>query len=260
LDRSTKSTGTAHFVQHKHISLPNAPPHRHIVVTMATSRGKRGPAFTARELENLADTVEEIVPIGHTEWDRVRDQHNEIFPDQNRTTESLRRKFQWMVKMKIPTGDPNMPRHIRVAKRANYAIVKATDGSTGSPARDLANDDEDEGEGEEEGAEGDSLGDDSDEEEGDAGVDVIDSSNIFDTLDGIEDDVDSRGGGVATDGRGGGVAIAATVTTARATASMAASMAASSVTGTTTSGGGKRAGAPTGGGGRRKKPAHSNSR
>ena len=143
---------------------------------MAKPKGKRRLAFTTRELENLADTVEEIVPIGHTEWDRVRDRHNEIFPEQNRTTESLRRKFQWMVKMKMPTGDPNMPRHIRVAKRANYAIVKATDGSTGSPARDLADDDEDEGEGEEEGAEGDSLDDDSDEEEGDAGVDVIDSS------------------------------------------------------------------------------------
>ena len=110
-------------------------------------KGKRGLTFTARELENLADTVEEIVPISHTEWDRVRDQHSEFFPEQNRTTESLRRKFQWMVKMKIPTGDPNMPRHIRVAKRANYAIVKATDGSTGSPVTDLADDDEDEGEG-----------------------------------------------------------------------------------------------------------------
>ncbi len=94
-----------------------------------------------------------------------------------------------------------MPCHIRVAKRANYAIVKATNGLSGLPARDLADDDKDEGEGGEDGAEGDSLDDDSDEEECDAGVDVIDSSsNIFDTLDGIEDDVDSRGGGVATDG------------------------------------------------------------
>ena len=204
----------------------------------------RGLAFTKSELENLADTVEEIVPIGHTEWDRVRDKHNEIFPDQNRTTESLRRKFQWMVKMKIPTGDPNMPRHIRVAKRANYAIVKATDGSTGSPARDLADDDEDDGEDEDEGAEGDSLDGDLNEEDGDAGEVVFESGNTFDTSDGgIEDDVNGRGRGLAT---------ATTVATARATG--ASRKAPSSITGMATSGGGgKRAGEPTGGGGTKKK-------
>jgi hypothetical protein len=60
---------------------------------MAKPKGKRGLAFTTHELKNLADTVEEILPIGHTEWDWVRDQHNEIFPEQNGTAESLRRKF-----------------------------------------------------------------------------------------------------------------------------------------------------------------------
>jgi hypothetical protein len=204
------------------------------------TKGKRGLAFTARELENLADTVEEIVPIGHTEWDRVRDKHNEIFPDQNRTTESLRRKFQWMVKMKIPTGDPNMPRHIRVAKRANYAIVKATDGSTGSPARDLSDDDEDDGGDEEEGAEGDTLDDVSNEDDGDSGEVVFESGNTFDTSDGIEDDVNGMSGsGLAT---ATSVATATTVATARATAGM-----------TTGGGGGKRAGEPTRGGGKKKK-------
>ena len=100
-------------------------------------RGKRGLTFSAGELESLAKTVEEIVPISHTDWDSVRDQHNKNFSEQNRTTDSIRRKFQWMAKLKMPTGDPNMPRHIRVAKRVNYAIVKATDGSTGSPVREL---------------------------------------------------------------------------------------------------------------------------
>jgi hypothetical protein len=114
------------------------------------AKGKRGLAFTAPELESLAETVEEVVPISHTDWDKVRDQHNEYFPEQNRTTDSLRRKFQWMAKLKMPTGDPNMPRHIRVAKRAYYAIIKESDGSTGSPVHDLFV--EHEKEGEEEGA------------------------------------------------------------------------------------------------------------
>ena len=194
-------------------------------------KGARGLAFKAPELENLADIVEEIVPISHTDWDRVRDQHNEKFSKQNRTTESLRRKFQWMAKMKIPTGDPNMPRHIRVAKRA-----KATDGST--PVRD-DDDDDDEEEDEEEVAEDDSQGDDSDEEDdvggGDTGVGLVDPTNLFDSENKFGDDFDG-GGGVAT-----------TATAAAATASTAASSVTTSVRG------GKRSGAAIAGGGEKKK-------
>jgi hypothetical protein len=42
-----------------------------------------------------------------------------------------------MAKLKMPTDDPNMPRHICVANRAMYALVKATDGSTALPVHDL---------------------------------------------------------------------------------------------------------------------------
>jgi hypothetical protein len=47
-----------------------------------------------------------------------------------------------MAKLKMPAGDPNMPHHIRVAKRAMYALVKATDGSTGTQVRDSDDDDD----------------------------------------------------------------------------------------------------------------------
>jgi hypothetical protein len=152
-----------------------------------------------------------------------------------------------MAKLKMPTGDPNMPRHICVAKRAFYAIVKATDGSTGSPVHDLVVEDERE-EGEEEGAEGDSLESDSEEEDGDGGgntgVFVVDPSNLFENFNEFEDDVDGR-----VDGRrGGGV-----TTTATTTAIATASTAASSVTMMSTGREGKRSGASTRGGGKRKK-------
>jgi hypothetical protein len=213
------------------------------------TKGKRGLAFTASELESLAESVEDFVPISHTDWDKIRDDHSKYFPEQNRTTDSLRRKFQWMAKLKIPTGDPNMPRHIRVAKRAYYAIVKASDGSTGSPVRDVFL--EHEGEGEE-----DSLDDDSEEEEGDDGgdtgvvlVEPTNITNIFENLNELEDDVDGPVGvDGPVDGRGGRVATTAT-TTAIATASTAAS----SVTMMSNGGGGKRSGASTGGGGKKKK-------
>ena len=207
------------------------------------AKGKRGLAFTAPELESLAETVEEVVPISHTDWDKVRDQHNEYFPEQNRTTDSLRRKFQWMAKLKMPTGDSNMPRHIRVAKRAYYAIIKESDGSTGSPVHDLFV--EHEKEGEEEGAEGDSLENDSEEDDddggGDTGAVVVEPTNIFDNFNEFEDNADDPD----HEARGGGVAIATASTTE------------SSVTMMSTSGGGKRSGASTGGGKKNKTSAFS---
>jgi hypothetical protein len=67
-------------------------------------KGKRGYKFTAPELEILAEAIEEIVPISATDWDKVWDEHKERFPDLNRTSDSLKRKFQEMVRTKIPTG------------------------------------------------------------------------------------------------------------------------------------------------------------
>ena len=150
----------------------------------------------------------------------------------------------------MPTGDPNMPRHIRVARRVNYAIVKATDGLTGLPLR--GDNDDDEEEVEDEVAEDDSQEDGSDEEEdvgvGNTGVGVVDPTNLFDSDDEFGDDVDG-GGGVAT-----------TATAAGATASTAASSVTASVRGGMTSvSGGKRSGAAAARGGRRKKAAHLNS-
>lgn len=124
-----KSVGTS-LLSTDHILLL---PVRALGVVMA--KGKRGFKFTTGELEALAESVEELVPISTTEWERVWDQHIARYPDQQRTLESLKRKFQELARAKIKTGDPNMPRHIRVAKRAYYAIVKKTDGSTGGGIR-----------------------------------------------------------------------------------------------------------------------------
>ncbi len=146
-------------------SQTHTPQYSTFLVTMP--KGKRGLSFTVHELVSLVETIEEILPISHTEWDRVRDQHNKFFPDQNQTSDSHRRKFQWTAKLKMPTGDPNMPHHIHIAKRANYAIVKTTDGSMETPGGKFDDDDNDANaeEDDEEGGEGDSLANDSDEEE-----------------------------------------------------------------------------------------------
>ena len=100
--------------------------------------------------------VDEIVPVGNPEWERIWERHNSCYPNQDRTVESLKRKFQELAKKKIPTGDPNCPPHVRFAKRIYRKIVEATDGSTGaSDLDDDLEDDDEENEGDDVGEEGD---------------------------------------------------------------------------------------------------------
>ena len=72
-----------------------------------------------------------FTPHNLLDWERVWDRHNLRYPQKDRTAESLRRKFQTLVKKKMKTGDPNCPPHIRSAKRIYRKIVEATDGSDG---------------------------------------------------------------------------------------------------------------------------------
>ena len=47
-------------------------------------RGKRGFKFTTDELESLAESVKEFVPISSTKWEQVWNEHIIIFPDRRR--------------------------------------------------------------------------------------------------------------------------------------------------------------------------------
>ena len=44
--------------------------------------------------------VDEIVPVRIPEWERIWEKHNSCYPNQDRTVESLKRKFQELVKKK----------------------------------------------------------------------------------------------------------------------------------------------------------------
>ncbi len=100
------------------------------------AKGKRGFKFTIPELKSLVKAIEELVPISNSEWEGVWNRHMALYPQQDRTVESLKRKFQEMARAKIKTGNPNMLPHIHGAKWAYCAIVKKTDGSTGSGSDD----------------------------------------------------------------------------------------------------------------------------
>ena len=89
--------------------------------------------------------MEEILPIGTSEWERVWERHDVDFQAKERTPESLKRKFQELARKKIPTGDPQCPPYVRKAKHIYHKIILATDGSTGN-SDDLGFENEDNGE------------------------------------------------------------------------------------------------------------------
>jgi hypothetical protein len=91
----------------------------------------RGFKFTVCKLEHLLEIINAIIPISNAVWESVWDQHVAGYPTKERTSESLKRKFQELARKKMPTGDPNCPHHVRFAKRIYRKIVAATDGSTG---------------------------------------------------------------------------------------------------------------------------------
>jgi hypothetical protein len=79
----------------------------------------------------VLEGVKAIIPIRNPNWDKILNQHASCYSTKDHTAKLLKRKFQELARTKIPTGDPNMPPHIRKAKHIYYRIVQATDGSTG---------------------------------------------------------------------------------------------------------------------------------
>jgi hypothetical protein len=72
------------------------------------TKRKRGFKFTVCNLKSLVKAVEELVPISNTQLEQVWDRHMALYPQQDRTLESLKCKFQEMARAKIKTCNPNI--------------------------------------------------------------------------------------------------------------------------------------------------------
>ena len=81
------------------------------------------------EILSLLNTISTHLPIGSHEWEVVASQHNENFPDKERTGPSLRQKFSQLHKVKKPTGDPTCPAEVRYAKQIFQRIEQRADAS-----------------------------------------------------------------------------------------------------------------------------------
>ncbi len=113
------------------------------------------------------------------------------------------------MRAKIPTGEPECPHHIRIAKWAYYAIVKAMDGSTGEGSDDSEGgglgeeEEEEEGEDDDEESEGEESGDVGDDDN-EGGMSLgVDPTNLFGDAVTIFERGGGKDGGANIDGDAG---------------------------------------------------------
>ena len=75
---------------------------------------RRGKAFTKAETTTLLKTIEQVVPIDAEGWNEVHDIFNSKHTP--RGVEGLKRKFNKLANKPVPTGNPNMPEDVKLAK------------------------------------------------------------------------------------------------------------------------------------------------
>jgi len=92
---------------------------------------RRGFQFRAEEIDDFLEVVETYLPISAQNWQTVADSHLENYPREQRTAESLRRKFQEISRRTGPTGDPTCPPYVIKAKAINRQLVQMIDASSG---------------------------------------------------------------------------------------------------------------------------------
>ena len=92
---------------------------------------RRGFNYSITEEENLLDIIDELLPIGQMEWETVEQRHSLLYPEQQRTVDSLKKKFRKLYNTKAPTGNPNIPPHVRKAKAIKQKITTRAEVSDG---------------------------------------------------------------------------------------------------------------------------------
>jgi hypothetical protein len=79
----------------------------------------RGAGFSDAETAGLLELLEAHLLLSRDEWAYVASLHNAGYVGEDRTTDSLKRKFAELHRKRIPTGDPHIPANI--LKQSEYA-------------------------------------------------------------------------------------------------------------------------------------------
>ena len=88
--------------------------------------------FSDEEALFICQLAMEIVPIGTDLWDQLTTRYNQRYPYATRLRDNIRKKFNSMAAKKEPTGNPYMPEHIELAKKAMEKIKTDSNMTTGS--------------------------------------------------------------------------------------------------------------------------------
>ena len=76
--------------------------------------------FSKEETMHMLRIVERVLPIGSEGWKAVEAEHADEYPA--RCKNALMRKYATLYRKPIPTGDPNCPEEVKLAKRIKYMI------------------------------------------------------------------------------------------------------------------------------------------
>ena len=76
-----------------HNDTPNKPYNTHITTSPSPMPDRRGFNYSITEEENLLDIIDELLPIGQMEWETVEQRHSLLYPEQQRTVDSLKKNL-----------------------------------------------------------------------------------------------------------------------------------------------------------------------
>lgn len=121
----------------------------------AAGRGNRGARreggrpmgrsnYSPTEVDHMLESIREYLPISGLEWELVAQRHMQFHPDNERSGDQLKKKFNKLAKTQMGTGDPTMPADVREAKAIRLLIIEKSEGVTGSEDEPFALDDLDE--------------------------------------------------------------------------------------------------------------------
>ncbi len=89
----------------------------------------KGSNYSAEELDNFLDIINDILPVSATQWESALEQHLVKYPDKGCTVDSLKCKLKELHIKRIPTGDPHYTLAVCRAKQLSRAIIELMDGS-----------------------------------------------------------------------------------------------------------------------------------
>ena len=85
---------------------------------------RHGKGFTKAETTTLLKTIEQILPIDAEAWNEVHDVINSKHTP--RGVEGLKHKFNKLANKPVPTGNPNMPEDVKLAKSIKSKLFRCS--------------------------------------------------------------------------------------------------------------------------------------